>query len=67
MLAIVKNHKLSISVPPRRTIKYEEVSLKDYATPREARQSLAEYLRFYNERRLHQSLEYHTPAEVSFR
>jgi len=49
-----------------RTIKQEEVYLNDYATPREARQGLSPYLRFYNEERIHQSLDYHTPAEVYF-
>jgi putative transposase len=49
-----------------RTIKQEEVYLNDYATPREARQGLSAYLRFYNEERIHQSLDYHTPAEVYF-
>jgi putative transposase len=47
-----------------RSIKYEEVYLKDYANPREARKEVAEYLRFYNEGRLHQALDYRTPAEV---
>jgi putative transposase len=47
-----------------RTIKYEEVYLKDYTSPREARQSLSQYLTFYNQERLHQSLDYQTPAEV---
>ena len=49
-----------------RTIKQEEVYLNDYATPREARQGLSNYLRFYNEGRIHQSLDYRTPAEVYF-
>ncbi len=49
-----------------RTVKYEEVYLKDYASPREAREELRAYLRFYNERRLHQALDYCTPAEVYF-
>jgi putative transposase len=49
-----------------RTVKYEEVYLKDYASPREAREELRAYLRFYNERRLHQALGYCTPAEVYF-
>jgi putative transposase len=50
-----------------RTIKYEEVYLKDYASPREARQELRAYLRFfYNERRLHQALGSCTPAEMYF-
>src|SRR5947209_13030598 len=47
-----------------RTIKYEEVYLKDYISPREAREGLRDYLRFYNEQRLHQALDYRTPAEV---
>jgi putative transposase len=49
-----------------RTIKYEEIYLKDYASPREAREGLREYLHFYNEQRLHQTLEYRTQAEVYF-
>jgi len=49
-----------------RTIKYEEVYIKDYATPREARASISDYLRFYNEQRVHQALDYRTPAEVYF-
>jgi len=49
-----------------RTITYEEVYIKDYASPREAREGLRDYLRFYNEQRVHQSLEYRTPAEVYF-
>lgn len=49
-----------------RSIKYEEVYLKDYVSPREARAELTAYLRFYHEQRLHQSLDYRTPAEVYF-
>lgn len=49
-----------------RSIKYEEVYIKDYASPREARSELTEYLRFYNEERLHQALDYRTPAEIYF-
>ena len=47
-----------------RTIKYEEVYLKDYETPRQARRSLTDYIQFYNYQRLHQSLDYQTPAEI---
>ena len=47
-----------------RTVKYEEVYLKDYADPREARGGLRAYFRFYNEQRPHQALKYRTPAEV---
>jgi putative transposase len=49
-----------------RTIKYEEVYLKEYASPKEARRSLAEYLDFYNYRRRHQSLDYETPAAIYY-
>lgn len=47
-----------------RTVKYEEVYLHDYSSPREARSQLSTYFEFYNQKRLHQSLEYRTPAEV---
>jgi putative transposase len=47
-----------------RTVKYEEVYLKDYADPAEARAGLGAYFRFYNEERPHQALGYRTPAEV---
>lgn len=50
-----------------RSVKYEEVYLKDYTTVREAVTSLGDYFRFYNEERLHQSLGYQTPAWVYFR
>jgi putative transposase len=49
-----------------RSVKYEDVYSKDYTTPRELRQGLTEDLRFYNERRLHQSLNSRPPAELSF-
>ena len=47
-----------------RTVKYEEVYLKDYADLGEARMNLGAYFRFYNEERPHQALAYRTPAEV---
>ena len=49
-----------------RTIKYEEVYLNEYVSPKEARRSLAEYLEFYNYRRRHQSLDYQTPASIYY-
>ena len=49
-----------------RTVKYEEVYLKDYETPREAIQGLGTFFVRYNERRQHQSLAYQTPAAVYF-
>ena len=47
-----------------RSLKYEEVYLKDYASVREARTGIESYFRFYNQERLHQSLEYRTPAAL---
>ena len=47
-----------------RSVKYEDVYLKDYADGWEAEASLADYFRFYNEERIHQALGYRTPVEV---
>jgi putative transposase len=49
-----------------RTVKYEEVYLKDYETPREAMQGLATFFVRDNEWRQHQALGYQTPASVYF-
>jgi putative transposase len=49
-----------------RTVKYEEVYLHDYQTPKQAYTQLTTYFDFYNYRRPHQSLGYLTPAEVYF-
>lgn len=76
---LLKRHEVRISMDGKgraldnifterlwRTIKYEEVYVKDYDSPRTARAELSSYLRFYNEGRLHQALNYRTPAEVYF-
>jgi putative transposase len=47
-----------------RTVKAEEVYLRDYQTVAEARYYLGRYFEFYNNVRMHQSLGYCTPAEV---
>lgn len=49
-----------------RTVKQEEVYLKDYRTPTEAAQELGQFFRRYNGYRQHQSLNYRTPAAVYF-
>lgn len=49
-----------------RSVKYEEVYLKSYATVQEARDSLKAYFDFYNHHRPHQSLNYQTPAKIYF-
>lgn len=50
-----------------RTVKYEEVYLKDYETVSQARQELNNYFSFYNTERLHESLGYSTPYEIYFK
>ena len=47
-----------------RSVKYEEIFLNDYDTVAEAVRGLERYFRFYNYERLHQALEYRTPAQV---
>ena len=47
-----------------RTVKYEEVYLRDYQSVNEARYYLGRYFEFYNNERLHESLSYRSPAEV---
>jgi putative transposase len=47
-----------------RSLKYEEVYLKDYESVTEARAGIQRYFRFYNQERQHQSLDYRTPAAI---
>lgn len=49
-----------------RSLKYEEVYLKEYKTVLEARESISQYFHFYNNKRLHQSLGYKTPQSIYF-
>lgn len=50
-----------------RSLKYEEVYLKDYATVLEAKEEIRDYFNFYNYERKHQSLNYQTPSEIYFK
>lgn len=76
---VLKAHNIRISMDGRgrvfdnifterlwRTIKYEEVYLHDYHSVREGTQGIGRYIEFYNHVRLHQALNYQTPAEVHF-
>lgn len=49
-----------------RSVKYEEVYLKDYESAPGAIQGLKSYFQFYNTLRPHQALGYRTPAAVYF-
>jgi putative transposase len=74
---VLNDHSIRISMDGRgrafdnifierlwRTVKYEEVYLKDYEGVRDAREHLRRYFDFYNTGRPHQTLGYRTPAEV---
>jgi len=73
----LKDHGIQISMDGRgrcfdnifverlwRSVKYEEVYLNDYREIREAKDRLGRYFEFYNNERLHQSLDYCTPGEM---
>lgn len=47
-----------------RSVKYEEVYIKDYQSVPDAVSNLRTYFAFYNQERLHQALDYQTPAQV---
>ncbi len=50
-----------------RSVKYEEVYLKAYETPKQAETEIGNYFQFYNEKRRHQGLEKQTPDGVYYR
>jgi putative transposase len=47
-----------------RSVKYEEVYLKEYTDGWDAEASLSAYFRFYNQERIHQALGYRTPGDI---
>lgn len=47
-----------------RSLKYEDIYLKDYCSVKEARQGIEKYFYFYNNVRPHQSLNYRCPVDV---
>ncbi len=74
---ILKEHEIRISMDGKgravdnifterfwRSLKYEEVYLHEYTSPRETRQGISRYMNLYNHIRPHQSLNYRTPASV---
>lgn len=50
-----------------RSVKYDEVYIKNYTTVAEAKEGIGAYLYDYNYGRLHESLNYKKPAEIYFR
>jgi len=49
-----------------RTVKYEDIYLRNYSAVMELEQGLGRYFQFYNNDRPHQSLGYRTPAQVYY-
>jgi putative transposase len=49
-----------------RSVKYEDVYLKDYQNVPEVRHGMGQYFPFYNNERIHQALDYRTPHAVHF-
>ena len=49
-----------------RSIKWEDIYLKNYESVKEVRQGCEAYIQFYNSKRKHSSLSYKTPKEVYF-
>ena len=49
-----------------RTIKYEDIHLKQYQTLKEARIGIGDFISHYNYKRPHQALNYDRPADVYF-
>ena len=49
-----------------RSVKYEDIYLHAYTTPREVTVALKRYFTFYNVQRPHQNLDYRTPDELYF-
>ncbi len=47
-----------------RSVKYEDIYLRQYRNIPECKTGLGEYFRFYDSERRHQSLDYKTPMEV---
>lgn len=76
---VLKKHEIRISMSGKgraydnilverlwRTVKYEEIYLREYADGHELMQSLRRYFDYYNNHRPHMTLDYKTPAETYF-
>ena len=46
-----------------RTLKEEEIWLKEYESPSEAKESIARFIEFFNNERMHSSLGYMSPEQ----
>ena len=46
-----------------RSLKYEDIYIKDYQSMGEFKKGVARYMHFYNSERFHESLDYETPDD----
>ena len=78
-IAVLQDHNIAISMDGRgraldnvfierfwRSLKQEKIYRIDLSSVKEAKDAISEYMEFYNNHRLHQSLGYETPAKVHF-
>jgi putative transposase len=47
-----------------RSLKYEDIYIKDYRTMTELKDGLSRYIKFYNSERFHEALDYETPDTI---
>ena len=78
-IELLKEHKIKISMDGKgraldnqrierffRSYKWEKLYLEECETGHQLRRLTEEYIKYYNEERLHQSLKYRTPAEYHY-
>lgn len=78
-IEILLNHGIQVSMDGKgraidnvfierlwKSVKYEDIYLRDYCEPVELHAGMSQYFPFYNTQRLHSSLEYRPPAMVYY-
>lgn len=78
-IQVLQDHTIAISMDGKgraldnvfierfwRSLKQEKIYRLDLISVKEAKDAIKEYIEFYNHHRLHQSLDYETPAKVHF-
>lgn len=78
-VSVLKKNEIRISMDGRgrcldnifterlwRSVKYENIYISGYSSYNEAEEGIKKYFQFYNHRRIHQALNYKTPAEIYF-
>jgi putative transposase len=76
-ISVLESHDIRISMDGKnraldnifverfwRSLKYEDIYLKDYQTMPELKEGLKRYFEFYNSERFHESLDYETPDDT---